>query len=333
MADAFLKNTFTNIIPGYELVQDLTVQTATTNFDITGLSITKDDDCIFVMNLISPAFVGFFMLFNGNNTRTNYWHQGLEANNTTRTSARENNPAIGVAASSAQTLFLIPFKLTNDGFINYQSQSNKFYTTANDIRFENRFGSSIFTATSISSIRIQCDLTNNIGAGTRIQIYKRAVPVIADITVLSATTDIDFTGLNITKDSEYMLVNNIDNATGGASNYQLFINSNNTGANYYSQSLITDGTSATSARSNNSTFIRAVNATKTFGITNIKLTNNDFFVFQSKTNRQYGVSSLILDARYGTSTFTSTSITSIRVSANQTNAIGVGSRFQLIKLK
>lgn len=76
----------------------------------------------------------------------------------------------------------------------------------------------------------------------------------------------------------------------------------------------------------------AVNPLNTsVAISNIKLTNNGYVISQNKTIRNYGGSNLELSNTYMTSVFTVSSITSIRIIAQSSYYIGIGSRFQLYK--
>lgn len=162
-------------------------------------------------------------------------------------------------------------------------------------------------------------------------INKQEYVLLADVTVDTATTSVDITGLNIGKEEEIVLVSDIVNPTASITNYSFYINNNNTTTNYYFQNIEVSSSSVGGNRANMNIVVVCASSSKTSSITNLKLTNNGYLVWQSNNNRQYGTSSLMLQNLYGTSTFTSTSITSLLIQASVSNAIGIGSRFQLYK--
>lgn len=162
---------------------------------------------------------------------------------------------------------------------------------------------------------------------------KNEYQLLADITLSSAATLVDLTGLSIGKGDEVLLVCDFNNTTATGSDYLILVNGNETWANYYRQYIIVGSTTINASRLNNSGFSLANEYRKSLAKVNIKLTNAGYFTFQAHTTQRYDESSnyQLYDV-YGTSTFTMTSITSVRVSATVTNAIGIGSRFQLYKI-
>jgi len=167
---------------------------------------------------------------------------------------------------------------------------------------------------------------------TRRSVVKNEYELLADITVSSATTNVDITGLNLVKGEEYVLVCDVYNPTATGTPLSILINGNNTVTNYYTQYISANGTSVTSGRENNANLQYHDQSRRLCAIANLKITNNGYFVWQSNANRAYDLgSSSFYVPIYGTSTFTVTSITSIRLLVGVTNAIGVGSRFQLYK--
>lgn len=160
-----------------------------------------------------------------------------------------------------------------------------------------------------------------------------AYELIGDVTVGTNTSQVNFNGLSIGKDDELLLVSDIYNATGTTVTILAFANGNNTESNYYTQVLTANNTSVTSSRVNYPAGFSVTNAPRTFCMSKIKLANSGYFLVQNDANRGYGGSSLFLANNYITSTFTASSITSLRLYVdNATSAIGVGSRFQLYKL-
>lgn len=167
---------------------------------------------------------------------------------------------------------------------------------------------------------------------TRRSVVKNEYQKLADITVSgSAVTQVDITGLNLVKGEEYVLVFEIINPTASVPSFRLFANSNYTDTNYYSQTLQVDNTTIGASRVNIASLGYAQPNNKLFGIAKIKLTNKGYFVFQVDGNYDVGLSTFYLATRHTTSTFTMTSITSLRIFSVVASSIGIGSRFQLYR--
>jgi hypothetical protein len=169
---------------------------------------------------------------------------------------------------------------------------------------------------------------------TRRSSVKNEYVLLADVEVTSASTNVTISGLNIGKNEEILLVAT-DINVGSNRALRLNINGNNTASNYWHQKIQASGTTVSSARTNNGEFSLSIGGFNTATMCNIKLTESGFFVFQSNMNSDYQPTSTVnvgLMSHYGTSTFTSTSITSIRINASASNSIGVGSRFQLYRI-
>jgi len=320
----------TQINPAYTLVADTIVGTATTTVDLTGLNITKDDDYMLVSDIYATNISDVKMYFNANYTVTNYYNQEMYASSTTVGGSRGNFPQFSyLGGISYKTQSFTNIKLTNNGYVVYQSKTVQNYG-GSSVVVDNYAGTSTFTATSITSIRVLC--SQNMASGSRFQLYKRTAPVIADITVSSATTSVDITGLSIDKGSEYMLVSTLVNASGSNSNYMLYANTTLSG--YYTQYLYGAGTAVGAVRTGDTLFGNAYTGSSSFEITNIKLTNNGYVISQTNELMRYTSGSQIeLMNRAITTTFTSTTITSLRITSSVASGIGIGSRFQLIKLK
>lgn len=168
---------------------------------------------------------------------------------------------------------------------------------------------------------------------TRRSVVKNEYELLADITVSSATTQVDITGLNIGKDEEIVLIADVYNPTASGTPLSILVNGNYTVTNYYTQYISVNGTSVTAGRENNANLQYHDPVRKLLAIAKIKLTNSGYFVWQSDANRAYDLGSqLFYVPIYGTSTFTLSSITSLRISVGVANAIGIGSRFQLYKI-
>ena len=150
--------------------------------------------------------------------------------------------------------------------------------------------------------------------------------LVGDITVSSAQTSVSFTGLNITKDDDYLLVS--DTPAGSYDN-KIYVNNNATDANYYNQRIYALGATVGASRVNNPVYSSNQGA---ISYTKIKLTNNGYFVYQADSIYQNALSDCSLFKYYGASIFTMSSITSLTITVSVASQIKVGSRFRLYKL-
>lgn len=156
--------------------------------------------------------------------------------------------------------------------------------------------------------------------------------LLGDITVTgSAVTQVDFTGLSLDKDSEYLLVTEL---TTSLNPYlSVFVNGNVTMANYYNQYIFASGTTVSSARNSQNYYLDTVYSyPRSFSECRIKITNNGYFICWSDTVRAYGTNWGELQKIAMTSTFTISSITSLTIKASSAYGINTGSRFQLYKI-
>lgn len=330
--DMILKNTFQSISPAYELIGDVTVGTAKTQVDFTGLNIGKDDELLLVGDWVngisSTNYLNLF--FNSNNTPSNYYRQTFVAWDDATVCARSALALITQAVASSKSQFVCSTKLANSGYSVWQSSSVRAYGGDSPV-LENDFGTSTFTTSSVTSLSIVSSVTNAIGIGSRFQLYKLVAEKVADIIVPSNTTSVDITGLNISKDGEYYLVSDV--VSGANSDYYLYANDNVTATNYYVQRLTANSSTESGARVNNPSMVDASSGNKTLIMSNLKLTNSGYVVAQSNSVENYGGSGIILNKYYSTSTFTASSMTKFTITASATNGIATDSRFQLYKMK
>jgi len=158
--------------------------------------------------------------------------------------------------------------------------------------------------------------------------------LLADYTVSgSAITSFTFgtllAPLRINADEEVVLVATIDGTA--FNNVSIYFNGNTTGTNYYNQLLSASNTSVSGLRTNSSYALWT--SLNCVSLINIKLTNNGYIVWQSNNERYFSTSNVDLINIYGTSTFTTSQITSLTITHASANGIGIGSRFQLYKVK
>jgi hypothetical protein len=160
----------------YTLLADTTVGTATTTVDLTGLNLGVGDEILISVHAVSstqnPAWV---IYFNGTYTNTSYITQQLTADGTSNYATRlTSNSTVLTCMAIAPTFAFIKVKLTNSGYIVWQSESEQYvgYNSGGS-GIQKNYGTTTFTASSITSIRFREDsATNNISVGSRIQLYK-----------------------------------------------------------------------------------------------------------------------------------------------------------------
>lgn len=153
---------------GAELLADIIVGVATTSVDITGLNIGKDDELLLVSDVANSSG-DMYLYANNNLTNSNYWCQALVANGTTVAGYRYNLPYMRVTAGNF--FHSIKIKLTNSGYFVTQNESINLQGTS-AIRLDNTYTTSTFTTTSITSLKITASVANQIGIGSRFQLYR-----------------------------------------------------------------------------------------------------------------------------------------------------------------
>jgi len=154
--------------------------------------------------------------------------------------------------------------------------------------------------------------------------------VLAEVEVSSDCDYVDFTGLDINRDWFYILFMTIKNPTGSNSTYYIFVEGDYTIANYYAQYIHGSDTTITGARINYAGFAYLRSGER--GLFTIRITRDPdgYFRFISTVNRHTG-SNQELESRAGSKTAPVSNITSLRVAAHYSGAIGAGSRFILAR--
>lgn len=170
---------------------------------------------------------------------------------------------------------------------------------------------------------------------TRRSVVKNEYELLADITVSSATTNVDITGLNLVKGEEYVLVGFFVRGATSSGTVVLYCDDDDgvlvdSSTSYYFQSLIANGNSLSSSRVNANAITFTNQNTNSMVVCKIKVSNSGYVIFQSDSEEQVGASSMLLTHYYMTSTFITNSITKLRLA--QPAGIGIGSRFQLYKV-
>lgn len=335
MAHAILMNKSTVIKPPFEEVADTTVSgAATTTISLTGLNFSKDDVLLMEVDVDAAVANGTYIYFNGNTTNTNYYTQRFEVTSTTITAGeRTNTPIAWYGQNRSKATIYI--KLTEGGYITWISNVARSYSNSGATMLNDHAGTSTFTATSITSIQLTCASANGLGIGTRVQLFKLKADKVFDTTISgSATTNVDITGLSIDKDSEYLLISDILNPVASTLNYRLAFNANYTATDYYSQAIYCYGTTNQASRVNSPRILDAEASSRSMIMTRIKLSNNGYITAQAQAVRRYNSgSAMLIDNNYIVSTFTATSISSLRFYGVNASQVGIGSRFMLYKLK
>lgn len=310
------------------LIKDITLSSATSATSLSNLNIQKGELYEITISIPSGSSGAVGFTINSNNTESNYQGQRFEVGGTTRSAERFNSYRVfGNITDGAMNQGYI--KLSNTGHFIFQSFS--FYALESTIWAQQWFVKSNFTVTSITQLELRNIAGSNLPIGTRIQLRKVGEKIY-DYEVPAATTNVVLSDLNIKKDDEYLLVSDIVCGSSDSAIYLTF-NNNNTLTNYYEQELVATGTSLFLSRPNNPRFSTANTSRKSLSIANIKLTNNNYCTFQSKVANQYdGSNTIRLEQYYGTSTFQTTKIDSLKITSSAANGLGAGSRFELYKL-
>jgi len=154
--------------------------------------------------------------------------------------------------------------------------------------------------------------------------------VLAEVEVGEDCDYVDFTGLDINRDWEYYLDAVIKNPTGSNSPYYLFVESDYTIGNYYFQYIILGGSSSSINRETGPWIAFAV--ANDACLSNVRVTRdpNGYYRYIASINRNLG-SSQEFCIYAGSKTSPVSNITSLRVSASVSGAIGAGSRFILAR--
>jgi hypothetical protein len=198
------------------------------------------------------------------------------------------------------------------------------YTTSSNLTFNDTITSLTFTAS----------VTNGLGTGSRIQIYRLDAEKVADITTTSNQTQVDISSLSIGKDSEYLLVSDIDNNDTSSNYFEFFVNDNTTSNTYYAQNIQGNGSTASAGRNNLADYSDVSASLKVLTYSHIKLSEIGAYTSQNYGIRDYGTSSPRLQNIFISSTSEAiTSITKLNIKSFRTSGIKSGSRFILYKLK
>jgi serine/threonine protein phosphatase PrpC len=320
-----------------ELV-DYTVPSNTTSVVLNTFgTITKDDFIKVVATFVNASSSSneLSLFANTATTQSNYYWQVLQGIGTSLSAFRANANLYTAIAGSSTTYALTYLKLSeNDRFNIF---TNSFDSLDSNLRtqfFYNTSSGATFSS-GITTLTFTSNQTNGIGTGSRIQIYRLDAEKVADITTTANATQVDISSLSIGKDSEYLLVTDgLNSNTVSTIALSIFPNDLTTEANYYNQFILGDGSTSAAGRGNQARYIAVLPSQRSVGYTHIKLSEIGAYTVQSYNLLTIGTTTPQVQNRFVSSTAENiTSITKLNIVANETNAIGSGTRFILYKLK
>ena len=306
------------------------------DLDLTSAPIQKGElyelVCTFINTTGSTSEPKLYA--NDNTTSSNYYSQRIRANGASVSGRRLNDANSFEVEGGKSSKTKTYIKLSNDGKLVYFTKNVR--NLDNAIEISDNFGTSTVTLTNITKLNIVASISNSIGINSRIQLYKVAEKI-KDIEVTgSATTQVDITGINIGKGDEYILVSDIERNITGTNDIVIYFNGDQTDANYYNQRIRGNNTSISGIRENKPTLGRVYydvpNVATELFITKIKVANSGYVNYQTNEVGRAGIPEIELLKYYGNTTFTVSNITTISLVNEQSNGIGIGSRFELYKL-
>ena len=158
-------------------------------------------------------------------------------------------------------------------------------------------------------------------------------PIISEITISSDCDYIDFTGLDSDIDGGYILECAIVNHATSDTGYYLYVNGDTTNSNYKGQYFATCGGTIFNGRTDNPS-INYIPSNSNINLTiNIKCINGYFkfiVIGNAVATADHDISTGLWA---GNRNSTITKITSLRISADQTNGIGANSKFILKRMR
>ena len=155
-----------------EKVADITVESNTTQVDISNLSIDKDSEYLLISDVL-PRSGGLVLLgVNGNTTSSDYHRQRIRGDGSNTLADRQNRPEINIDDGTNRLLNYTHIKLSNIGAYTAQSYGIRRVGTIT-ILLQNYFISSTAeNITSITQLNITSSNTSGIATGSRFTLYK-----------------------------------------------------------------------------------------------------------------------------------------------------------------
>ena len=160
----------------YQLLGDIIVNTNTTQIDFNNLNITKDDELRLVYTIKpSSSSIGDIKLFVNNNTiSSNYYSQRLYASDSTISASKSNESQLLQNTNNSRPASgFADIKISSNNRFVFQSQLNMFIGGFSNSLQQYNFNSvSTFSLSSITSLQVYAEVSNHIGVGSRLQLYK-----------------------------------------------------------------------------------------------------------------------------------------------------------------
>jgi hypothetical protein len=164
------------VIPQFELLFDSTgtVTFPQTSFDITGLSVGKNDELRMVYTFVGDTTTTSALYqLRVNNITSNYTSQELGGAGTSIFAARVSDARMAAAQSNQKSSGFADIKVSENSRFVFQSQwSYDIGSGSSSIVQVNYNVINTDTVTSITSLSIVSSRTNGIAAGSRIRLYK-----------------------------------------------------------------------------------------------------------------------------------------------------------------
>jgi hypothetical protein len=163
------------ILPQFELLFDTTgtVTFPQTSFDITGLSISKNDELRMVYTFVGDTTTSAFYDLRANDVTSNYKSQLLLGGGTTVSAVNYTGSRFSVAQSDRPTTGFIDIKASNnDKFVGQSQMVHRVGSVSSNIENINYNILNTGTISSITKLTVISDRTNGIASGSRIRLYK-----------------------------------------------------------------------------------------------------------------------------------------------------------------
>jgi hypothetical protein len=159
-------------------------------------------------------------------------------------------------------------------------------------------------------------------------------PVLQPYRSFTASTSVDyvdFTDLDIRSHKCYLIIFTIKNSTGTASGYNIYVNGDYNANNYYREELSANGSSVTANRTTGPRISYATAGDRSATLCWIWLDPDGVFRCLAEATKYTGAS---MDISFSgvTRPATASNITSIRIAADVSGAIGTGSQFMLFRM-
>ena len=155
--------------------------------------------------------------------------------------------------------------------------------------------------------------------------------LVSEVNVTSPVTSVLFDGLNINLDGNYALFLEATHNLNANVWYSVFINEDTNSSNYRMQRVSFNAANVQAARFNFSGILRVETIDRTgYSTARMALVNNKFHCIAEATLGEPANYRLYsFGVRY---MYSQTNVTRLRISANNTNGIGIGSRIRLYRL-